>query len=453
VSRSVSLGVAPRVGGMAFGNLVVRFLIALSYAVVLFVGYRELSYWWSYAGFAYRPVNATVLAVVLIAAAFPAAFLPAKAKTFGQFAIWLMYFALLMPSMIIPPLQGYVAPAQSFALFVALLVSTILLILFMRFNVRGIRFYTINARLFWAGMFLLWAGLHGLILFVFGNSLSFAGLDTVYEQRAAGGALTSGLFGYVAPNLSGAINPFLIAVGLKDRRLIPIAMGVAGQALCYTTVAAKVVLASTALIFAVFFLFDRYRRFDGNRFAAAMLAVGVIGIPLIFAYDPDGNVMRDITDIIYFRTLYLPGVLTGVYFDFFTQFPVTYLSHSLVGAAFSANPYQGLSIGQVIGDYVTPSGGYVYNNYNANFIAADGITGFGVAGVPFIIAVTALILRGIDYVTARLDLRVVCAGFVPFVMALSDGSVFTSLLTSGGLLLAILFYLWGGTLALEKDNP
>ena len=142
------------------------------------------------------------------------------------------------------------------------------------------------------------------------------------------------------------------------------------------------------------------------------------------------------------RILVLPGVLVGCYSDFFTRYPTTYLSHSIVGRYFVEYPYGPESVGQVIGRYVTPTASASVNNYNANFIAADAVTGFGSWGVPPIFAFFAFTLWVISKLVGREHTPIACAVLVPFIVSLADSSIFTAILTGGGAAAAILLYLF-----------
>ena len=155
-----------------------------------------------------------------------------------------------------------------------------------------------------------------------------------------------------------------------------------------------------------------------------------------------GGLVNAISDLVYFRILLLPGVLVGAYSEFFLRYPVTYLSHSLIGRPFSTYPYGDQSVGQVIGRFVTPTVTDTVNNYNANFIAADGIAGFSTWGVPPIFLMAAGWLWLMSKLTGQENRAIVCAMLIPFVVSLADASLFTAILTGGGAAAAMLLYLF-----------
>jgi hypothetical protein len=128
-----------------------------------------------------------------------------------------------------------------------------------------------------------------------------------------------------------------------------------------------------------------------------------------------------------------------MYINFFQSHPLTYYSHINVVSVFVHYPYQ-MSLGQVVGfDLVADD-----LNANANIYATDGYAALGAVGVVLIGAILGLFLSVANAMTAR-SLRMACAAFVPFVMIVSNSSLFTSLLSGGGFLLLLLVYSNGNT--------
>jgi len=102
-------------------------------------------------------------------------------------------------------------------------------------------------------------------------------------------------------------------------------------------------------------------------------------------------------------------------------------------------PYQ-MTLGEVIGyDLVTSD-----LDANASFYATDGYAALGAVGVVLIGPIFGLFLSVANAMTAS-SLRMACAAFVPFVMIVSNSSLFTSLLSGGGFLLLLLVYSNGNT--------
>lgn len=419
------------------GHLVTG-VVGAVYAWFLIWTYQELSKLWSYLGFWYQPQPVSIVWMTVAACGALGMLLPTRNWTIVGFAKWVLYFILFIPALVVPPQQG-VLPTEDLILLEALVWGSAAALIYFLRDGRPLPPIRLDARFLWNGVAIFWLVGNGLVIAVFRDTMSLAGIEQVYEQRASAAAVGGGLIAYLMGALSGAINPFLIVVGLARRRWVFVVMGIAGQVVIYSTLAGKVVLGSVLLTIGTFFAF-RHGRVVFSRIYAAVIAFAVLG-PILSTPRPGAaGLASTLSDLIYMRILVLPGVLVGVYSDFFLRYPVTYLSHSLVGRPFSEYPYGAESVGQVIGRYVTPSIGAV-NNYNANFIAADGIAGFSTWGVPLIVAIAGVWFWFMSRLVGNTERPVACAMLMSFVVSLADASLFTSLLTGGGAIAALLLYL------------
>lgn len=427
----------------ADGSLILRRLlitgIGAIYATLLLLTYQELSKLWSYMGFWYRPPDPSVTAATIIASAALGFLLPVRSWTVVGFAKWVLYFILFIPALVIPPQQGALLDDDLFLLGSLIWICAAGLIVLLR-DGAPFRPIALTETILFQGVLVAWLLGNIAIIWVFGSTMGIVGLEQVYEQRSAAAALGGGGIGYVMGMMSGAVNPFLLVVGLSRKRPLFIALALVGQILIYSTLAGKVVLGSTLLTIGTYMVF-RADKVAFSRIYAGVLILAVLGPITTRPEVYNGGFTGAFSDLVYMRILVLPGVLVGVYSEFFLRYPVTHLSHSLVGRPFSDYPYGTESVGQVIGRYVTPSLSDDVNNYNANFIAADGITGFGIWGIPLIFALAAGWVWVMSKLVGRTDRRVACAMLTPFVVSLADASLFTAILTGGGAIAALLLYL------------
>ncbi len=425
-------------------RVLLNYIFGFAYCVIMYVTYSGLSTFWAYIGFDFVPLGVE-LPLVIAAAALPTAFLPSHPTTMRELAAWILSYTLFMPALLVPQLQGWIPIDERLLLFINILACSIAFIVLVQRKVKPMATIAIKQSFFWTAVIGAWVVMHGGIVFFFGSNLSLVGVDQVYEQRANSSAAVGSavLISYILSNASGALNPFLLAAGFFERRWALVGLGALGQLIIYSALAGKIVIVFIGVVLGAFALFDRNGTLKPLRFAAGVLTVAIIGMVTFPFYDPGAGFLNDIYDLIFVRTLYLPGVLVGAYYSFFSTYPVTYFSHMILGQFFFTYPYGGQSVGQVIGAYVTPSSSYAVNNYNANFIAADGITGLGLAGIPLVFVIMLLVLRAIDGAAANVDLRMRCAALIPFIMWLSDGSLFTALVTGGGALITLLLWSYG----------
>ncbi len=416
-----------------------RYAISLFYGFAIIKNYEHLSYWWEYIGFKFLPQTWTVQIALIALAAVPALFLPIRPKNILQLSAWTLHFTVFLPGLLIPPNQAYIVGDRIYLLFGLLLVSAIGFNLLSRISAKAWTIPRMPADLFWGGLLGVYVLLNGAIFYVFGNSLSIAGIENVYEQRAlANNVLGSNIIVYAIGGLTGAINPFLIAYGVRNKNYFLVALGVASQVLAYASLAGKIIIFSTLVVVFASLIIDQNNRVRIWRMSLVFVVTALIGLLWLPYYVPTNGAIHQMTSILYMRTLYLPGVLIGAYGEFFSTFEATYLSHSQVGRLFTEYPYGTLSVGQVVGAYVTPGAGYDYNNYIATFIAGDGIASFGLVGVPIATAIGWVAITILDRIAGKGDRAVILAASLPFIILLSNSSIFTSLLTGGGILLALL---------------
>ena len=342
--------------------------------------------------------------------------------------------------MVIPPQQGVLPTDALFLLEFLIWISAALLILLLK-NGTPFPVIRLRKRLLLQGVFGCWILGNIAILAVYGETMNLVGIAEVYEQRSTANQVSGAAIVYVLGFMSGAINPFLLGVGIAQKRPLLITLAITGQIIVYSTLAGKVVLGSTLLVIATFFAF-RYGKVVFTRVYAAVLVLGIMGPIVSKPRYVTGELISTLSDLIYMRILVMPGVLVGCYSDFFSRYPKTYLSHSIVGRYFVEYPYGPESVGQVIGRHVTPSASMSVNNYNANFIAADAVTGFGSWGIPPIFAFFAFTLWIISKLVGREHTPIACAVLVPFIVSLADSSIFTAILTGGGAAAAVLLYLF-----------
>jgi hypothetical protein len=412
-------------------------LVGVVYAALSIATYSQLSYRWEYLGFWYQPPSIWETSVTVVLTGLLGMLLPVKEWTPTAFIKWVLYFVLITPALIIPPQQGALPRDILLTLFALIFLSSAFLFVFVK-DGRPFRTIFITPRVLEWGVLMLWGAGTLAIFYVFWGQMQLVGLEDVYTQRDAADSISSSAIVYVMGVMSGAVNPYLIVTGILKRRPWLIAAGVFGQIVIYSTLAGKIVIGSMLLTVGVLFAF-RNGRVIFSRVFAAVSVFGALGPAL--AISAPGGLAATLSSLIYMRILILPGVLVGVYTEFFSRYPVTYFSHSLVGRLFYEYPYGSASVGQVVGYYVTPVAGDDVNNYVANFIAGDGIAGFGVWGVPIIFGITGLWMWILAKCAGKLDQRLTCGMLMSSTTALANSSLFTTILTGGGAALALLLYL------------
>ena len=275
------------------------------------------------------------------------------------------------------------------------------------------------------------------VLFVYRGNLRLVSFADVYEQRSANAALSSGLaIRYVSTWLFSVLAPLCLAYGLIAKRYRYFAVGSAGCLAIYMATAEKAAVLLPIIFVGIFALFAKGRLKSIYALFAGTLSVMMVTL-LAVANNPK-SLSFLISSLLMMRTVGTGGLLTMRYYDFFSFHPLTEYTHiGLVGMITGAYPYGSVQVGQVIGQYY-----FSFDmNANANFWAMDGIAALGLIGVPLISIVCALLFVAMNAVTRGYNRLFVVLCFLPFLVALLNRGLLSSI-WSGGAFFLLLFFLF-----------
>lgn len=361
-----------------------------------------------------------------------------RPRTFAECAAWFLYTLVYLPCLIVPVMQFSSDLDRLLQIFLTTFVGCVAFLLISRGEVRRIKIKEIPPQIFWGGLSAVWAALMLIIYISFEGAIQFVGFNSVYDQRFAGAEAATLSARYAIAILSSAIDPFLIAAGLYTKRYWLTAIGIASQFFLFGTLAARAVLLSPLFIIGVFLLSDKNGNMKGNLFFTGMLFFIAITSPFLSVYDPVGGGINNILTLIYLRTLLISGAIFGVYEQFFALYPLTYFSNNNIISLFVHYPYGDLSVGQAVMLTLIPSAARDIGELNANFLATDGIAALGVAGVPLVSAVAAVILKFFSRLISPERTVLFASSGTAFILSMANTSLLTSLITGGGVLLLLL---------------
>jgi len=411
-----------------------RSLLAVAaYAgVLLWVYATILSPLFSYEGYRLAWPGPPTMVWLIALALGPAPFLPHTLSRPSALIVWWLYLAAYIPSILVPALSLSMSWENLFPLHISLAVSMGLLCLACSCRPLAVGQMNLSPTLFWSVFALIW--LTGLA-FASGQSSVLANVGslftgaTEYDIRGQVQRVVTGgnrVLAYVLGELGQALNPFLLTLGIVRRRGIYLAAGIIGQLIVFGVTGFKTVVLSAIFLPLVFLVIRRWRCNFGFAFTS-----GVIAVMLTCA------IVDQVSGGIFFsslftrRTLAGPGLLTGFYFDHFSQ-----VSH----AGIAYHLHRDASVLDASREI-----GLVYfgsSNVDANAnLWAEGFADLGVPGILGFTLITALMIWLYDSIAHRRNLELAVLLAVMPAVGLSNSAPTTVMITHGGLAAAMLLYL------------
>jgi hypothetical protein len=393
---------------------------------------------YGYLGFDYNPPRMSYIFLAWILSVLPSLWMPIRLTRPSQWAYWVLYITVIIPSMFVPLFVGLDRPAE---------IGTLMLALFVGFAFTGasyllplfsVRPMYIPRRLFWKAFCCVAVGLVVWMVAVFHNHLQIVSFLDVYDLRDSANDVAQGSqVNYAFMLLSGAINPFLMGYGLYYRRGWLFLAGALGQLLVYSIGGTKGSILSVLFVTCLYLLLKRGSWPFGIKVTLGPLAlVGGMCLSYVWVGHDPGPIQEIALFVVLARLVSINGLLTAQYYNFFQSNPLTYFSHLKLVNLFVHYPYQ-YPIGQEIG---LATAGTTDLDATAHFWAADGIGGLGVPGIIFVSVLCALVFWVLDSLARRHDPRLVALVTTYAAYNLANISLFTSLLSGGlGLLIAVLY--------------
>lgn len=424
--RPAGSGPSPRT--VVLTGVAARIGVVLIYALLLHYSYQaKISPVFGYSGLGYRSPERLSYGLALLIVVALAFALPGRIRRASDLVLWIFFITAAAPSILISQYSPTLPVATANTLAFAVGAATV-----------GIRALTarpprelfprlkVKPRAFWTSLYGFAALVQAYLLTTAGVEFRFLAFEDVYDVRAdyKVAAATAPFLGYLLPAVYNAINPLLVIRGLYQRRAFPLLVGASGQVLIYMATGQKSVLLSTAGVLGFAYLFRRGRELTGSRILLAATAVTSLALILDHLFN---SIVW--TSLFVRRFLVLPGVLTGAYVMVYDILP---------RAGFGTDP-SGLVPAQIVGRVFFGS-----STANANAsLFGHGYALFGYDGIFIESLLLVLLLWAADDLTRDLPVPVASLMFLMPAITISNGSVFTSILTTG----------FGATLVLSATVP
>ena len=260
-----------------------------------------------------------------------------------------------------------------------------------------------------------------------GLSLNFD-LTKVYDIRSQYGTTGIPLAGYLFNWMAYIVNPIFFALFVRTRKWLLVGFVVILQILLFSGTGMKTYLFILPFVLALMWVIRHTN-------PLAYMGIGLAGIVLLgmLSYWLIDDIW--ISSLFARRTLLVPAQLSFMYYDFFSKNELVFLSASRLGF-FLNYPYH-LSPPHLIAE--------VYFNQPQmganNGVVANAFMNFGFIGLALYSILLAIILKLVDSCSKRVDFRVGIAAIAMPAVTLTNGALFTNLLTHGLLLALLLLYL------------
>jgi hypothetical protein len=309
----------------------------------------------------------------------PVAWMPLRSERPSLVVYYLLYLLVVIPTCLVPGYTGDLGAAALIKLQVSILAVFGLLGLFYRLPLLDLPKIKVSRFFYYALIFGLSALCYATITYFAGLPTSFPSIFNVYGVREEFKAITGPfVLDYAMDWQANVINTYLMAGGLVYRKPWLFIIGLLGQAFIYGESANKGVFFSGLFCIALYYILKAFKR----------MSLGVLcGITIFVALCIVADLATQtitMSSLFVRREMFIPGLLTSQYFDFFSHNPQVMLGHSVL-KGFVNYPYA-VEPAYLIGEFYF---GHANMSANAN-LWADGYANFGYLGFLLV----SLILGG-----------------------------------------------------------
>ena len=421
--------------------------LGVIYSVIigLFAIYLDVYYSPAAAEYALPYTNAPLFALGVVIAALPVTLMPTRLEKPHSLLQWSIYLLAYVPAVIVSLLR---LGAQSLGFVIVLLFCMCFLSLPLYVDGVPLPEFQLSPRLFWGGLTAF-----AIALFVFAASALDVSIDTfthigiygvrdVYKDKLSTlSPLVRRFTVYSVDWLYLAVSPVFLIIGTYQQSWWKIIVGILGFGVVFSITGFKTALLTPVLIIGLLAFYN----VGWDYFAYVALG----GMSVFLA---DAAVLQRISGIITpasfaRRLVLLPGFLTSMYYDFFSQpnNPVTYFSGRVFGRPFVDYPYD-LPVPNLIGAtyFDRP-----VMSANANFWA-EGFATLGYAGPILFTALVVVAFLIYNSVTSDLDPWARTLFPAGYVIIVSNSDSISLFVTNGFAVLLVILYLYSNV---EHDPP
>lgn len=363
-------------------------------------------------------------------------FMPKSVGQVSDFLLWQIFALGFIPIQLTLAMSGTVDGGSTWTS--ASLFASLFLIRFVS-GLKPIRPFRVGGFLERHGVkFLIFIGIFFCFILTlkFRSIMTLAGIEGVYEQRAAASEFGAGrLYGYALTWLTYAIIPLTIAVVLYTRKYALLFLPLLFVTVVYSITAAKLSLVLVAMCIYVYCVVSP--RFNGYPAIFVLFPSAVVGGSLLVYFSlnlAETDVLFYVVSQLVMRAVGAQAMIFNAYAEFFSFNPFTYYSHVTGVSFFVSYPFDDF-LGRIISVHLL---GHPDANANSGFWATDGIAAAGNFGLLLIGLIVGFVFAFFDGMSRGIDVRLSATAFTGLSMMFVNLSLFTALVTGGGLVLAFM---------------
>lgn len=355
----------------------------------------------------------------------------------------IVYLIVYLPAISFLSLREAIGKFDGLLLAFSLTVAVLIVSLPMGFHGRGAQ--ERDKRI---SKWLLWFSCIGLTLCMvfltvkYHSVMNFSSPETLYQQRELGRA-DSWYIGYMQTYLAYFFSAIVFSIGVSEKKLSSTVLGLAGFVVLFLITAERSTLIfPVAIILIIRFLYL-------FRYAKALIICFLVFsslIVLVVSSFYEYSRYIDLLGFYYFaRIIAVPGQFVVDYFNFFSVEGYTYLSHVKGFNFFVPVPdaYVAEDRWPALGWIVGERWHGINSNSNASFFASDGIAAFGILGPLISSVLLSVYLFVLDAASKSIPKDIALASVFPLAFSLTNGSFFSAILSYGGFMFLVVFYLSG----------
>lgn len=406
-------------------------LAALAFAAAFcwnYLDFQSVALSWSNIYYASTPLTAWIAGFFFFLV--PGLFIDIELVRPSHLALLLQYAMVLMPTCFVPMFRQEMPLSHCILLSASFSGAMLILLLVNKIPRKVLPFRRMPSDIGWWMFAIIYVALNGVVAVIgpHWQIVSFADVYDLVRQQAL--AFTGSIYAYSYMNLAWVMNPFLLSYAVARKKYWLAAFACIAEVYLYGYGGFKGVVFAPVLVIGSYLLVKNFRQ-AATKIVLIFLTLVVV-TTLAYVRNPS-PINMEINSLYDMRTIGMAGQSAAGYDYFAYNHGFTYWSH-LKGV----NQLVHYDYKDDVGSEV----GFMEQGYetqdNTGFLATDGLSALGFAGVLIIAFVVGTYFWLLDCVASGHDRAfAIAACSVPALVLVNEG-FFTSLLSAGTFLILLL---------------